>query len=188
MTARLDYLHQCGLFALLPIRQIIHFRDYHLDISNSILSNHKRLDQSITDMAGKLSIDPFKGIIVQIISKGTVLDLYNDPDLSEEDDPYASQKYIEVTAGSTFQVKVLLTSDFQLYNIQPRDTVCVTLGIDGSDVFRTAKQESRRTIERYATSGRPTTFEFSNFDHFSEAGEWIRSDYSFGNLNLRKSN
>lgn len=121
-------------------------------------------------------MDPLKGIIVQIISGGKILKTYDDSESNEEDDRYTRQRYVEALAGSSFQVKVLLTTQFRLYHLKPEDGVQVTLDIDGRDVVRTNLFHRRKSIDKEFLKGRPATFEFSSIEHFSaEAGGYKAS-------------
>lgn len=57
----------------------------------------------------------FSGVKVEIISNGAALQSYNDPDESENKDARTSQCYVEAVTGARFEVKVTLTSDFNMH-------------------------------------------------------------------------
>ena len=129
-------------------------------------------------------MDPFRGIIVQVLSNGKILKFYDDPDATEIGDHRTRQHYIEAVTGATFEVKVLLTNEFDLGQLEPNDAVWVELEFD--DWHRNwYRYLTRRELERNFRQGLPGTYNFSSISHFSgETGQWISSDFSFGNLVL----
>lgn len=76
-------------------------------------------------------MNAFQGIVVQVISNGQVLDLYNDPDPADTDDGRTQLHYVEAVTGAKFAVRVMLTTEFHFYDLRPCDGVDVSLSIGG---------------------------------------------------------
>ncbi len=74
-------------------------------------------------------MDHSQGITAEIISNVQVLTLYGDPDAAENGDIH---HYVEAVAGSTFQVKVNLTPQFNFYQMKAQDAVWFRVKIDGN--------------------------------------------------------
>ena len=128
-------------------------------------------------------MDLFKGILVQVISSGEILKTYNDADASDNEDPYQRQKYIEAVTGATFAIKVIITDQFDLRKISRKDAVNVHLTVDGFDWGHSCYYATREEIEAYWQIGKPYTFDFHDFTHFSDrTGQWMKSEYSFNAL------
>ena len=128
-------------------------------------------------------MDPFQGITVEIVSNGQALDHYDDPDGSEIEEGHSRHHYIEAVAGSTFEVKVILTSDFCFYRLDSQHAVLIRVEIDSSlkDAAYCKMERLRKSFSRGRTDGHT----FSGSEHFcKETGEWMLSDYSFGDLVL----
>lgn len=130
------------------------------------------------------TMDLFKGILVQVISNGEILKSYNDPDSSENENPYQRQEYIEAVTGATFAIKVLITDQFDLRNISRKDGMIVDLIVDGLD-WRHGYYFTREEIEDDWGTGKPHICDFDEFTHFSDkTGQWMKSEYSFNALKL----
>lgn len=69
---------------------------------------------------------------IGIISEGTVLPMYDDPDVSEMDINSTFQHYVEAVRGATFSIRVALMPTFQK---GPCDAVRVAINFDGAPVF-----------------------------------------------------
>ena len=128
-------------------------------------------------------MDPFQGIAVEIVSNGQALHLYNEPDASEIEEGCSRHHYVEAVAGSTFVVKLILTSDFNCYRLGAQHAVLVRVEIDSSlkDAAYCLMRENRESFSRGITNGH--TFS-GNTQFCNETGKWILSDYSFGKLVL----
>lgn len=128
-------------------------------------------------------MDPFQGIAVEIVSNGQALHLYDDPDASEIEEGHSRHHYVEAVAGSTFEVKVILTSDFCFYRLDFQHAVLMRVEIDSSlkDAAYCRMEQLRKSFSRGQTDGHT----FSGSKHFcNKTGKWMLSDYSFGGLVL----
>ena len=93
--------------------------------------------------------------------------------------------YIEVVAGSTFQVKVNLTSQFHFYKMKPEHDVSISVTIDGNNDSSRLIQCTKKSLQRKFSQGKLDGHTFTGPRHFcKETGQWMRSDYSFDNLVL----
>ena len=129
-------------------------------------------------------MDLFKGILVQVISNGQILKSYDDPDASDNEDPYQRQQYIEAVTDATFAVNVILTDQFDFCRIGRKDGVEVRFSIDGND-WGHSFYDTRESIEEGFETEKTSIFEFDEFTHFSDkTGRWMRSEYSFNALEL----
>ena len=129
-------------------------------------------------------MDSFKGILVQVISNGQILQSYEDPDASNNEDPFQRRQYIEAVTGATFAVKVIFTDQFDLCHISRKDGIMVDLSIDGFD-WGHGYYQTREDLEREFRKGTPFTYNFDEFTHFSDkTGQWMKSEYSFSALKL----
>ena len=147
-----------------------------LDTRNRTVAKHRR--------SQKFYMDPFKGILVQVISNGQILKSYDDPDTSDIEDPFHRQQYIEAVTGATFAVKVIITDQFDWCHISRKDGIVVELRVDGFD-WGHSSCTSRENIEKYFRKGEPRTYDFDYFTHFSDkTGQWMKSEYSFSALKL----
>lgn len=130
-------------------------------------------------------MDPFKGILVQVISNGEILKSYNDPDASDNENPYQRQQYIEAVTGATFAIRVMITDQFDLRKISRKNGINVHLTVDGFDWGWSSYCSTREAIEDKWRTGEPCTFNFDDFTHFSDkTGHWMKSEYSFNALKL----
>ena len=128
-------------------------------------------------------MDPFKGILVQVTSNGQILESYDDPDASDNENPYQRQQYIEAVTGATFAIKVIITDQFDMRNISRKDGINVHLTVDGFDWGQSCYYSTRGDIEDNWRTGEPCTFPFDKFTHFSDkTGQWMKSEYSFNAL------
>ena len=128
-------------------------------------------------------MDPFQGITVEIISNDQALDLYDDPDASEIKEGYSRHHYVEAVAGSTFEVKVILASEFIMYRLGAQYAVLLRVEMDNSlrDATYCPMQQVRKRLSRGQTDGHT----FSGSKHFcNETGKWMLSGYCFANLVL----
>ena len=129
-------------------------------------------------------MDPFKGILVQVISNGQLLESYDDPDASDNENPYQRQQYIEAVTGATFSVKVTITDQFDFCQISRQDGVAVELGVDGF-CWSHGRYCRREDLEYLFRRGGTWTHAFDKFTHFSDkTGRWMESEYSFNALKL----
>ena len=130
-------------------------------------------------------MDHFQGITAKIISNGQVLELYDDPDAAEIEDSHARHHYVEAVAGSTFEVEVDLTPQFEFYKMKAEHAVTVTVEIDGRDEISLRDTLTMKSLQKKFSQGKPRTSVFFGTRHFcKETGQWMLSDYSFGNLVL----
>ena len=130
-------------------------------------------------------MDPFQGITAQIISNGQVLDLYDDPDAAEIEESHSRHLYVEAVAGSTFELKVDLAPHFNFYRMYPEHVVSVNVVIDGRDETSIAGSCTKRDLQSLFSQKMSKEFMFAGPAHFcEETGQWMLSDYSFGNLVL----
>jgi len=127
-------------------------------------------------------MDPFQDIVVQVISNGKILDLYDGPDVAKTNDGRTRQHYIEAITGASFSVKVMLTTEFKLYDLRSTDAVRVTMNVDGQPT-RKVNYLTRRQLERKLLRGKPGECIFTGVNYFCpRAGLWMQSDYTFGKL------
>ena len=128
-------------------------------------------------------MDPFEGVTVGIVSNNQALNLYDDPDASEIKEGYSRNHYVEAVAGSTFEVKVVLTSDFKMYRLGAQYAVLLRVEMDNS--LRDAKYCTMRQVRQSLSRGQTDGHTFSGSKHFcNETGKWMLSGYAFGNLVL----
>ena len=129
-------------------------------------------------------MDLFKGILVLVISNGQTLESYDDPDTSDNEDPYLRQQYIEAVTGATFAIKVIITDQFDWCHISRKDGVAVRFSVDGID-WGHGYYVTREGAQADFHVGIPCTFEFDEFTHFSDkTGQWMKSEFSFNDLKL----
>ena len=129
-------------------------------------------------------MDPFKGILVQVISNGQILKFYDDPDTSDSEDPYQRQRYIEAVTDATFVVKVIITDQFDFCHISRKDGLIVCFSVDGLE-WKSSLYVTRERVEERFRTGRPCNFRFNDFTHFSDkTGQWMKSEFSFNALKL----
>lgn len=127
-------------------------------------------------------MDPFQGIIIDVLSNGQILDLYDDPDVATARNARTRQHYVEAIDGASFSVRVLLTTEFDLYDINPTDAIEVVV-ILGGQKCSTTQHLPRQQLESMLLRGKPGEFSFTGLTYFCpRAGQWIRSDYAFGRL------
>ena len=128
-------------------------------------------------------MDSSQGINVEIVSNDQALVLYDDPDASEIAEGHSGHHYVEAVAGSTFEVKVILTSDFCFYRMSAQHAVLMQVEIDNS--LKDSRYCSMGQLRRSFSRGHMNSDTFSGSKQFcNETGEWMLSDYSFGNLAL----
>ena len=128
-------------------------------------------------------MDPFQGITVEIVSNGRALDLYDDPEASEIEEGHSRHHYVEAVTGSTFEVKVILTSGFNFYRLGTQHAVLIRVEIDSS--LKDAAYCRMGDLRKSFSQGQIDGHTFSESTQFcNETGEWRLSDYSFGNLVL----
>lgn len=130
-------------------------------------------------------MDHFQGIIAEIFSNGQRLSLYDDTDSREVEESHARHQYVEAVAGSTFQVRVSLTPQFNFYKMKPEHAVAIHIKIDGNHGSSLKVQYTKNLLrEKFSTRGL-CVHTFTGPKHFSrDTRQWMRSDYSFGNLVL----
>ncbi|KAL9075342.1 MAG: hypothetical protein Q9161_001719 [Pseudevernia consocians] len=133
-------------------------------------------------------MDHFKGITAEISSNGQVMNLYDDPDAAENTESHARHYYVEAVACSTFQVKVNLTPQFNFYKMKPAHAVLIGIKIDGNSDSSRIIEHTKRSLQNKFSQGELGGHTFKGPRHFcSEAGKWVRSEYSFGNLVLKET-
>ena len=131
-------------------------------------------------------MDPFKGIEIQILS-GQALKLYDDPDAHEIEDDRTRQLYVEAITGATFSVKVTLTNKFDISALRPTDAIRISLNLDGR--CSCGYHFSRADIESNRLRGQVTESTFAGHRQCdAKTGQWTRSDFSFGALELSTLN
>ncbi len=127
-------------------------------------------------------MDPFQGIVVQILSNGQSLTLYDDPDSDDVTDGDSRRRYVEATTGATFSVRVTLTTEFNLYHLRPLDAIRITLNLDGNNWKISL---SRKRIEGHFLLGQPYEYTWSRITQFCPTtGQWITSELTFGKLEI----
>ncbi|KAL8811215.1 MAG: hypothetical protein Q9223_001068 [Gallowayella weberi] len=100
--------------------------------------------------------------------------MYDEPDASNDDEPFTQQKYIEAVAEATFEVKVTLDPNFDFAGC---DAVRVKVGLDGDKGYYMDIQATADAFEvRLGTMRR----------WCPESGQWQRGSYSFGKLDIKE--
>ena len=114
-----------------------------------------------------------------------MLKLYNDPDSAGIEESHARHYYVEAVAGSTFQVKVDLTPEFNFYKMKPEHAVRIRVKIDGNPNSTSGIYPTKESLQRKFSKGETGGHTVTGPRHFCmEMGSWMRSEYSFGNLVL----
>ena len=132
-------------------------------------------------------MDHFQGITAKIISNGQIQTLYDDPDSTDTEEGYARHHYVESVAGSTFLVKVELTSQFQFYRMNPEHAVRISVKIGGNSGSSSCRTYTKESLQKAFSRGETGDYTFTGPVHFcQQTGQWMWSDYSFGNLVLSK--
>ena len=132
-------------------------------------------------------MDPLKGVLVQIISDGEPLELYDDPDAQEAVDEDYRRRYVEAVTGSSFTVRVLLTTDFDLRNYSACDYIQVRLKLDAIEAHWSDRTVCA-DIEKRFLRGRAEYFIFSSIVEFDlETEQWVEKNFCFGNLETSTS-
>ena len=127
----------------------------------------------------------FQGITVEIISDEQTLDFYDDPDAAGVEESRARHLYIEAVAGSTFELDVDITPEFNLYNMKAGHAVEVVVKIDGRPDSELGESYTKKHLQKYFSRGKSVGVTFAGHGHYcEETGQWMQSDYSFGNLVL----
>lgn len=133
-------------------------------------------------------MDPFQGIIVQVLSNREPVDLYDDPDAAENEHERTRNHYVEAVTGAKFMVKVMLTTDFNLYHLRPEDAIRIRMNLDGRQVSW-YRDVPRDEIEKNHLRGEPGCHTFEAVTHFCHrTGQWMRSDFVFGELKTSMTN
>ncbi|KAL8678194.1 MAG: hypothetical protein Q9186_005448 [Xanthomendoza sp. 1 TL-2023] len=91
---------------------------------------------SLPRTQGQLRLSPtqlrimthFKAAHFEVVTANKSSPMYDDPDASNDDDPFTQQKYIEAITGATFQIKVTLDRAFDFADC---DAVRVMVHLDG---------------------------------------------------------
>ena len=129
-------------------------------------------------------MDPFKGVMIQVLSNGQILTLHDDPDAAEVEDERTRNHYIEAVTDATFTVKVKLTSQFSLDGLRDLDAVEIRLNLDGQPLDWTGTK-TRTEIESNLLKGRPAIQEFTRaIQYCHQSDRWIEGDYAFGKLEI----
>ena len=128
-------------------------------------------------------MDHFRGITAEIVSNGEVLNFYEDPDRAETRESHARYYYVEAVAGSTFQVKVNLTPQFDFYEMKPEHVVCMKVMTDGN--LGRKVEHTKKFVQKKFLQGKLDSHTFKGLTQYcKETGQWMKADYSFGNLVL----
>ena len=124
----------------------------------------------------------WKGVTVQVISKGKVLDFYHDPDEDPNSiSPMTRQRYVEAVTDATFKVRIALTADFPLYCLEIDDAVRVSIKYDGQRAWYT--DLSTTEIVRARNRGLPAEHTFARISHYcNDSHQWTSGDTTFGAL------
>lgn len=130
-------------------------------------------------------MNPFQGITTEIISNGQVLKFYDNLDDAEAEETHSRCHYVEAVVGSPFQVKVNLTSQFQLYGMGPEHAVSIVLRIDGRDDISLVTYCNKRYLQqRFARRHSVDSLFTGPTKCCKDTRQWMKSDFSFGNLVL----
>ena len=129
------------------------------------------------------AMDHFQGITVEVISNGQVLNFFGDPDAAVTDENRARHHYIEVVAGSTFQVKMTLTPEFKFHKMTADDAVQILVDIDGCSSLHVLR--TKKYLQEKFSKGKTVEEPFIGPRHFCmRTKQWMLRDYSFSNLIL----
>ena len=119
-----------------------------------------------------------QGVRIEIISNGSVLPMYNDPDAAELDQTSTRQCYVEAVIGATFSVRVVLTPAFVK---GPCDAVRIVVGFDGNQGnYMDLLKEGVSPPVREADFSRFSLWDFSK-------GHWIGGMPTFARLDTSES-
>ena len=124
----------------------------------------------------------WKGVTVEVISEGQVLDFYHDPDEDPNTiSPMTRQRYVEAVTDAVFNVRVALTAEFPMYRLQNDDAVRVSIRYDGQRWWY--KDLSTTDILRARNRALPASYTFSRLSRYcNESRQWISGDTTFGAL------
>jgi hypothetical protein len=119
------------------------------------------------------------GIKIFIESEGHVLEEYNDPDQSNDDnEPIV--RYIESTPGARFQAGVSVDPGF---NFHGATDLVLYVTVDGG----ARRRDSIMKSDRLGISTRPVTCKQSYCPSFDQqAQKWFKGIYSFATVSTRK--
>ena len=110
------------------------------------------------------------------------MELYDDPDAVV--DKRTRSHYIEAVTGATFKIKVMFTTDFELYHLRRHDAIYVWMRLDAEKEGK-ALCLKRENLEQDLLKGQTGYVMFESRTAFlPETGSWKRSDYSFGELEI----
>ena len=127
----------------------------------------------------------FQGITAEIISNRQALDFYDSPDAAETEESHARHQYVEAVAGSTFEVKVELTSHFNFYNMKAEHAVEIFVKINGRDDSSLAIHWTKEFLQEKFSEGKSFICTFTGPTQFcTETRQWMLSDYSFSSVVL----
>ena len=134
-------------------------------------------------------MDPFRGIIIEVISEGQNLPLYDDPDIAEHEDapdPYHQFRYVEATPGAKFEVVIRLTPQFPILDPGPGEGIKYSVRYDGGS--------GRRFFDPYPTilhswqTQQAAKVTFSRAGYFDESSrQHMSGDTTFSALTIGES-
>ena len=130
-------------------------------------------------------MDYFEGISAEVLSNEQVLDLYESPNTATIEEVRARHQYVEAIPGTTFQVRVNLTPEFNFYKMKAQDAVEITVEIDGYYDTSLRVFFTKKEIQEDFSTGETIGQMFTGPLHFcTQTKQWMQSDYSFSNLIL----
>lgn len=121
-----------------------------------------------------------KGITVQVISEGTSLKFYEDPD--EDPRPRTRQYHVESFMNAVFKVRVALTKDFPLYCLRHDDGVRCSINYDGQKL-ELYRDFSTLDLSQCWNRGQPAEHTFSRlYRYCNDSQQWKSGETTFGAL------
>ena len=130
-------------------------------------------------------MDYFEGISAEVLCNEQVLDLYESPNTATIEEVRARHQYVEAVPGTTFQVRVNLTSEFNFYQMKAQDAVEIIVEVDGCDDTSLRVFFTKKEIQEEFSTGETIGQMFTGPDHYCmQTEQWMRSDYCFSNLIL----
>lgn len=113
-------------------------------------------------------MDHFQGMTAEIISNRQVLDLYDDPDSAEVKGSHTRHHYVKAVAGSTFQMKVDRTPQFNFYEMKPEHPVSISVKIDGNHDSALGTKRTKKDLQGQFFRGETGGFMFTGPKHICE--------------------
>lgn len=127
--------------------------------------------------------DPFSGVTLQVISDGSPLEFYDDPDEDPNNpSPTTRQQYAEAVTGAIFKLRIVLSPRFSLYFLGPNDAVRISVKYDAQSLAW-YRDLTAAHIRDCRSKGRPADTTFTALTRYcSDSQQWIRGDLTFGAL------